>query len=106
MSKKTTNELLLADEVLINKIYLIKGQKVMLDRDLAELFGTIPIRLREQVKRNIDRFPKNFMFQLTEKRNSNHGIAKCDTFQTTFRRFVTLGIYRTWSFDAGKCFEK
>jgi len=67
MSKKTTNELLLADEVLINKIYLIKGQKVMLDRDLAELFGTIPIRLREQVKRNIDRFPKNFMFQLTEK---------------------------------------
>ncbi len=67
MSKKTTNELLLADEVLINKIYLIKGQKVMLDRDLAELFGTVPIRLREQVKRNIDRFPKNFMFQLTEK---------------------------------------
>ena len=39
----------------------------MLDRDLAELFGTVPIRLREQVKRNIDRFPKNFMFQLTEK---------------------------------------
>lgn len=67
MSKKTTNELLLADEVLINKIYLIKGQKVMLVRDLAELFGTVPIRLREQVKRNIDRFPKNFMFQLTEK---------------------------------------
>ena len=67
MAKKTTNELLLADEVLINKIYLIKGQKVMLDRDLAELFGTVPIRLREQVKRNIDRFPKNFMFQLTEK---------------------------------------
>ena len=67
MSKKTTNELLLADEVLINKIYLIKGQKVMLDRDLAELFGSVPIRLREQVKRNIDRFPKNFMFQLTEK---------------------------------------
>lgn len=39
----------------------------MLDKDLAELFGTIPIRLREQVKRNIERFPENFMFQLTEK---------------------------------------
>ena len=39
MAKKTTNELLLPDEILINKIYLIKGQKVMLDRDLAELYG-------------------------------------------------------------------
>jgi phage regulator Rha-like protein len=39
----------------------------MLDRDLAELYGVKSIRLREQVKRNINRFPKNFMFQLSEK---------------------------------------
>ena len=39
----------------------------MLDRDLAELYGVQPIRLREQVKRNIDRFPEKFMFQLTEQ---------------------------------------
>lgn len=39
----------------------------MLDRDLAELYGVKPIRLREQVKRNINRFPENFMFHLTEK---------------------------------------
>lgn len=54
------------DEILVNKIYLVRGQKVMLDRDLAELYGVKTIRLREQIKRNSDRFPKNFMFQLTE----------------------------------------
>jgi len=50
-----------------NKIYLIRGQKVMLDRDLATLYQVKPIRLREQVKRNKTRFPSDFMFQLTEK---------------------------------------
>ncbi len=59
--------MVLHDEVLINKIYYIKGHKVMLDRDLAELYDVKPIRLREQVKRNINRFPENFMFQLTEE---------------------------------------
>src|SRR5665647_3396788 len=48
------------------RIYTIRGTQVMLDRDLAELYGVKPIRLREQVKRNIDRFPKDFMFQISE----------------------------------------
>ena len=39
---------------------------MILDRDLAELYGVKPIRLREQVKRNIDRFPEDFMFQISE----------------------------------------
>lgn len=50
-----------------NKIYTIRGLQVILDRDLAVLYGVKPIRLREQVKRNIDRFPTDFMFQLTEE---------------------------------------
>ena len=58
--------LVVPDEVVMNKIYLIREHKVMLDRDLAELYGVKAIRLREQVKRNQERFPKNFMFQLTE----------------------------------------
>lgn len=58
--------LLIPDEVVMNKIYLIRSQKVMLDRDLAELFGVKSIRLREQVKRNVLKFPIHFMFQLTE----------------------------------------
>lgn len=48
------------------KIYLIRRQKVMLDRDLADLYEVKAIRLREQVKRNIKRFPNDFMFQLTK----------------------------------------
>ena len=48
-----------------NKILVIRGQQVMLDRDLAELYGVETKRLNEQVKRNIERFPENFMFQLT-----------------------------------------
>lgn len=55
----------LTDDLLIGKLRYIRGQKVMLDRDLAEFYGVKPIRLREQVKRNIARFPEMFMFQLT-----------------------------------------
>jgi len=49
------------------KILTLRGEQVMLDRDLAVLYGVKPIRLREQVKRNIERFPDDFMFQLNEK---------------------------------------
>jgi hypothetical protein len=54
------------DEVVVSKIYLIRNQKVMLDDDLAELYQVETRRLNEQVKRNMDRFPEDFMFQLTE----------------------------------------
>ena len=58
---------ILEKENIANKIYTIRGCQVMLDKDLALLYGTKPIRLREQVKRNIKRFPKDFMFQLTRE---------------------------------------
>jgi hypothetical protein len=48
-----------------NRIYLIRGEKVMLDKDLAELYGVKTSRLNEQVKRNLGRFPADFMFRLT-----------------------------------------
>ncbi len=63
---KSKKELLIADETVRNKIFYLRNEKVMLDKDLAELYGVQPIRLREQVKRNSGRFPLNFMFQLTE----------------------------------------
>ncbi len=62
---------MLTDEVVMNKIYRVRGLRVMIDRDLAELYGVKAIRLREQVKRNRQRFPDNFMFQLTEKEVEN-----------------------------------
>ena len=59
------------DEVLMNKIYRIRDHRVMVDRDLAELYGVKAIRLREQVKRNQERFPGNFVFPLTEMEVEN-----------------------------------
>lgn len=58
-------DIIIPQEVIINKIYSIRGQKVMLDSDLAELYGVETKRLNEQVKRNNSRFPDDFMFQLT-----------------------------------------
>jgi hypothetical protein len=57
----------IADEAIINKIYLIRGKKVMLDRDPAEMYGVTTKVSNQAVKRNIERFPKDFMFQLTKK---------------------------------------
>ena len=54
-----------------NKIYEIRGQRVMLDRDLAELYGVTTGALNQAVKRNIDRFPPDFMFQLTDEETAN-----------------------------------
>ena len=54
-------------EVIQSKIYDIRGQKVMLDRDLAEMYGVETRALNQAVKRNTDRFPVDFMFQLTDE---------------------------------------
>lgn len=61
----TKTQAIVRAEQIESRILLIRGQKVMLDRDLAALYGVKPIALRQQVKRNKDRFPKDFMFQLT-----------------------------------------
>jgi phage regulator Rha-like protein len=58
-------------EVLQSKIYSIRGLKVMLDKDLAELYGVKVKRLNEAVKRNIARFPSDFMFQLEPEENND-----------------------------------
>lgn len=64
---KESETLLVPDEVVKNKILLIRGKKVMIDRDLAELYGVTTFRLNEQVKRNKKRFPEDFMFQVTKE---------------------------------------
>ena len=56
---------ILVQEAIEDKIYLIRGKKVMLDKDLAELYGVSTKRLNEQVRRNTKRFPQDFMFPLT-----------------------------------------
>ena len=58
-------------EIVVSKIYFIRGNKVMLDRDLAELYGVETKRLKEAVKRNIGRFPSDFMFEMTKQELEN-----------------------------------
>ncbi|MDP2277796.1 MAG: ORF6N domain-containing protein [Nitrospirota bacterium] len=64
-------------EKIENSIIIIRGEKIMLDADLAILYGVSTKRLNEQVKRNIDRFPEDFMFQLTENEKAEV-VANCD----------------------------
>lgn len=66
MTKKS-QALPVADETVLSKILLVRGKKVMIDRDLAELYGVTTMRLNEQVKRNKKRFPEDFMFQVTKE---------------------------------------
>ncbi len=63
--KDETETILFVFEQIENRIYDIHGQKVMLDSDLAKIYGVTTKRLNEQVRRNFDRFPPDFMFQLT-----------------------------------------
>ena len=65
------NAIVIAEGAIVNKIYWIRGQKVMLDRDLAELYGVETKYLKKAVKRNIDRFPEDFMFELSKEEFEN-----------------------------------
>ena len=59
------------DEVVISKIYIVRGIKIMLDRDLADLYGVETKVLKQSVKRNLSRFPKDFMFEMSEREFSD-----------------------------------
>jgi phage regulator Rha-like protein len=67
MAEKKTELITVPDERILSRIFIIRGKKVMLDRDLAELYGVATRRLNEQVRRNRKRFPEDFMLQLTKK---------------------------------------
>ena len=95
------NSLIVPEEVIKDKIYLLRGQKIMLDKDLAELYGINPIRLREQVKRNADRFPSRFMFQLTEE-EASHMVSQNAISSKKHLGGTLLCFYWTWCINAGK----
>jgi phage regulator Rha-like protein len=77
MSGETNKKSLVPNELIASRILFIRGQKVMIDADIAQLYGVDTKRLNEQVKRNKNRFPKNFMFELT-KEEKNEVVAICD----------------------------
>ncbi|MCH8331753.1 MAG: ORF6N domain-containing protein [Bacteroidetes bacterium] len=71
MNGKNENKLIVPDETVIGKIYLIRGEKVMLDRDLAKLYDVETKQLKRAVRRNIKRFPEDFMFELSKEEFKN-----------------------------------
>lgn len=74
MKKKISSNTMITPippEIIERRIYLIRGQKVMLDSDLAQLYQVPTKRLNESVKRNLDRFPEDFMFQLNPNELDN-----------------------------------
>jgi len=77
--KRTNNTDIISDESVMNKIYIIRGKKVMLDRDLSTLYQVGTKQLNQAVKRNKDRFPEDFIFQLT-----------FDEWESLRSQFVTL----------------
>ena len=77
MSENTNEKSLVPNELIASRILLIRDQKVMIDADIAELYGVTTKRLNEQVKRNASRFPSNFMFELTKEEKSQV-VATCD----------------------------
>lgn len=86
-SKKSPTKLLVPhpnghrQEVVESKILLVRGKKVMLDKDLAKLYGVPTKVLNQAVKRNKGRFPADFMFKLTQS-EKNELVTKCDRFKT------------------------
>ena len=65
------------DTFIVNKILLLRNKRVMIDRDLAELYGVPTKRLNEAVKRNLKRFPEDFMFQISQQ-EKDELVANCD----------------------------
>ena len=63
---KIEDEVTIEDELVMSKIFIIRNQKVMIDKDLAQLYGVETKQLKRQVKRNVERFPDDFMMELTE----------------------------------------
>ncbi len=77
MSENIKDKIMLPDEIILTKILYIRGKKVMIDRDLAELYDVSTKRLNEQIRRNMKRFPEHFMFELT-KTEKDEVVANCD----------------------------
>ena len=71
MTKTIKKPIILADEVVMNKIFVVRGQKVMMDKDLAELYAVSTKVLKQAVRRNTKRFPKDFMFEMNKSEFEN-----------------------------------
>ena len=97
------NNELITPVLIESKIFMIRGKQVMIDRDLAELYGVETKRITEAVKRNIERFPEQFRFRLTENEMSEL-VANCDRFESLkHSSSLCYAFYRTRRCHAFRC---
>ena len=95
--------IIITEKTIESKIYFIRGQKVMMDSDLAEMYGVLTKRLKEQVKRNIDRFPEDFMFELTAQEAEDFSRSQFATLKRGYNikflpyAFTEHGVLRVYS---------
>ena len=106
------NQSLIPAERIERAILLIRGHKVMLDRDLAELYEVPTKVLNQSIKRHRDRFPEDFMFQLTmeeaktwwvRNRDTRFKVTNCDLKTWSAHQIPPVCFYGAWSIDAIKC---
>lgn len=97
------NHFIIPEEKIINKIYLFRDKKVMLDSDLAVLYGVETRILNQQIKRNMNRFPEDFMFQLTKDEFDNL-MSQIVTSSWGGRRKLPYVFFRTWCINAIECY--
>ncbi len=101
----SSDKVAILDEIILQKIYVIRGKKVMLDKDLAIPYGVSTKALKQQVKRNIEPFPEDFMFLLT-KEEFNDLRSQIVTSSWGGTRYMPIGIYRTRRCHAFECIEQ
>jgi hypothetical protein len=88
---KMADQDIISSEIIMNQIYVLRGQKVMLDRDLAKLYGVETKVLKQAVRRRIERFPDDFMFELTKEEVNSLSHTSTDLIGESLRsQFVTL----------------
>jgi hypothetical protein len=89
-------------ERISERLVLVRGEQVLLDSDLAALYAVSTKRLNEQVRRNRERFPSDFVFCSDQSRGCRFEVAKCDLKQNARTRRAAVRptcIYRAWSLD-------
>ena len=83
------NEMMIPEEVILRKIYFVRGVKVMLDMDLAELYGVENKQLKRAVRRNLSRFPIDFIFEFTIEELNNWRSQFGTSNREKMHRFIT-----------------
>ena len=101
VSKKPSTDILVASDRIQQMVHVVRGQRVMLDFDLARLYGVPTSALNQAVRRNAERFPEDFAYQLTQQEVTDFDVTNCDIKDwSRWPSKTALGVHGTWGRDA------